>query len=114
MAMWCGRVFFFFNDTATTEIYTLSLHDALPIALRCARRVIFGGGAVPRAVDGAGCAIQRSLRRSAMRDLTAVSLIAATVRQLVQATTAPIEARTAPKHLSRNAIGAGGNRRRYH
>src|SRR6266571_8396872 len=26
-------IFFFFNDTATTEIYTLSLHDALPIAL---------------------------------------------------------------------------------
>src|SRR6266481_6589810 len=25
------RLFFFFNDTATTEIYTLSLHDALPI-----------------------------------------------------------------------------------
>src|SRR2546422_1750285 len=25
-------MFFFFNDTATTEIYTLSLHDALPIA----------------------------------------------------------------------------------
>src|SRR5256885_6191506 len=28
--------FFFFNDTATTEIYTLSLHDALPIC-RCKR-----------------------------------------------------------------------------
>src|SRR5574337_1452038 len=27
-------VFFFFNDTATTEIYTLSLHDALPISRR--------------------------------------------------------------------------------
>src|SRR3989442_7641948 len=27
-------VFFFFNDTATTEIYTLSLHDALPISPR--------------------------------------------------------------------------------
>src|SRR5437899_7546026 len=26
------RVFFFFTDTATTEIYTLSLHDALPIS----------------------------------------------------------------------------------
>src|SRR3712207_8867721 len=26
-------MFFFFNDTATTEIYTLSLHDALPISL---------------------------------------------------------------------------------
>src|SRR5256885_13143449 len=36
--------FFFFNDTATTEIYTLSLHDALPILhvgrfRRCPRRV---------------------------------------------------------------------------
>src|SRR3712207_9298511 len=30
--------FFFFNDTATTEIYTLSLHDALPIWPRAARR----------------------------------------------------------------------------
>src|SRR5256885_12550893 len=29
-----GVVFFFFNDTATTEIYTLSLHDALPILRR--------------------------------------------------------------------------------
>ena len=40
---WCGwnepqiiyydnHLFFFFNDTATTEIYTLSLHDALPIS----------------------------------------------------------------------------------
>src|SRR3712207_8787961 len=31
---------FFFNDTATTEIYTLSLHDALPICrlCRCSRR----------------------------------------------------------------------------
>src|SRR6266481_10219411 len=27
----CRALFFFFNDTATTEIYTLSLHDALPI-----------------------------------------------------------------------------------
>src|SRR5260221_818759 len=27
-------IFFFFNDTATTEIYTLSLHDALPISIR--------------------------------------------------------------------------------
>src|SRR2546421_12669363 len=28
-----GNLFFFFNDTATTEIYTLSLHDALPISI---------------------------------------------------------------------------------
>src|SRR5438874_12694456 len=30
----CIYIFFFFNDTATTEIYTLSLHDALPIYTR--------------------------------------------------------------------------------
>src|SRR5258708_29649951 len=30
MTLYCP-IFFFFNDTATTEIYTLSLHDALPI-----------------------------------------------------------------------------------
>src|SRR2546426_8725823 len=30
--------FFFFNDTATTEIYTLSLHDALPISGRATAR----------------------------------------------------------------------------
>ena len=32
-----SRIFlvFFFNDTATTEIYTLSLHDALPILFSC-------------------------------------------------------------------------------
>src|SRR2546428_8636076 len=33
------RSFFFFNDTATTEIYTLSLHDALPIS-RTVRRAL--------------------------------------------------------------------------
>src|SRR2546422_10350699 len=36
--------FFFFNDTATTEIYTLSLHDALPIVRR-ARPARSGPGA---------------------------------------------------------------------
>src|SRR5437016_13970453 len=38
--------FFFFNDTATTEIYTLSLHDALPIYVRVSayRRPDLGRG----------------------------------------------------------------------
>src|SRR5438874_13567004 len=37
---------FFFNDTATTEIYTLSLHDALPIfgEFRSQSHVLHGGG----------------------------------------------------------------------
>src|SRR5256886_16668376 len=36
--------FFFFNDTATTEIYTLSLHDALPIALDLVTRAAWTAG----------------------------------------------------------------------
>src|SRR2546422_8711000 len=74
---------FFFNDTATTEIYTLSLHDALPISMggfaafpspetssearatmaRCPRRV---------QRDSLGAAHRRSLARSA-RPLSALS-----------------------------------------
>ena len=43
---WFGvGCFFFFNDTATTEIYTLSLHDALPIC--CGK---FGGYVVKMVV----------------------------------------------------------------
>src|SRR2546430_3853612 len=38
-------MFFFFNDTATTEIYTLSLHDALPIWVRAAAAVLWVGSA---------------------------------------------------------------------
>src|SRR5256884_1213554 len=34
--------FFFFNDTATTEIYTLSLHDALPISFSAPERLLSG------------------------------------------------------------------------
>ena len=33
-------IFFFFNDTATTEIYTLSLHDALPISANFSPMVV--------------------------------------------------------------------------
>src|SRR3712207_7577211 len=42
--------FFFFNDTATTEIYTLSLHDALPICGHVVRLVLVAGDALGRLV----------------------------------------------------------------
>src|SRR2546430_3676965 len=42
---WQRNQFFFFNDTATTEIYTLSLHDALPIWLHRRRLHAHGVGA---------------------------------------------------------------------
>src|SRR6266496_5791565 len=43
------RLFFFFNDTATTEIYTLSLHDALPTWRAWTRRSRCCGPSLPRA-----------------------------------------------------------------
>src|SRR3989449_3864415 len=48
-------VFFFFNDTATTEIYTLSLHDALPISSRNVRGRMarLGSDLMGRAAPGA-------------------------------------------------------------
>src|SRR5215510_2982664 len=73
--------FFFFNDTATTEIYTLSLHDALPIfrrhrcaadqgraqrhgvSLRSPRHAGGGGGDVGPAAGGAQGAPRRIRRR---------------------------------------------------
>src|SRR5437870_6435490 len=54
--------FFFFNDTATTEIYTLSLHDALPISLSAClslQGVVVAGGTT----DG-----RMRVRRSPERD----------------------------------------------
>src|SRR6266498_5438701 len=47
--------FFFFNDTATTEIYTLSLHDALPISSR---------GPVSRSSSALSCPATRGRRRA--------------------------------------------------
>src|SRR5690348_18052391 len=60
-------VLFFFNDTATTEIYTLSLHDALPISRRrsgCAMRASVGL-ARRAACRAAGADRSRQCRREA-------------------------------------------------
>src|SRR3712207_7092226 len=45
-------VFFFFNDTATTEIYTLSLHDALPIWTDAPALVAAAAALEPRPLGG--------------------------------------------------------------
>src|SRR5258705_13074656 len=60
--------FFFFNDTATTEIYTLSLHDALPICID----LIEGNGGQAQPEKGAGLARRRK-ERAACLDQHAVA-----------------------------------------
>src|SRR2546426_4256329 len=51
--------FFFFNDTATTEIYTLSLHDALPIC-----SLVWEGGSMKSICRTSTCAMGFSSERS--------------------------------------------------
>src|SRR3712207_6895989 len=63
----CLLCFFFFNDTATTEIYTLSLHDALPIYIAAVRLE----GARHEVLEGAA-------------DELAVGVLAEQLRQLVR------------------------------
>src|SRR2546425_9596579 len=57
--------FFFFNDTATTEIYTLSLHDALPISAGGRRRP--AGEAGPRSRPGPSRSCRSTPRRRTVR-----------------------------------------------
>src|SRR3712207_7547101 len=61
------QLFFFFNDTATTEIYTLSLHDALPICRR-RPRVTGAGDHAASGQSGRGRAVPRSARAVAAAD----------------------------------------------
>src|SRR3712207_7002331 len=60
MLLW----FFFFNDTATTEIYTLSLHDALPISAPRAGRA--RAALAHRALRGSAAALRRRPRADAL------------------------------------------------
>src|SRR3712207_6971186 len=74
--------FFFFNDTATTEIYTLSLHDALPISL---------DGGVDAALGpwGGGCVSDRRRR-----------VAASGTRRLRPPGTGPARSRRSEEHTS--------------
>src|SRR2546430_1180638 len=59
-------IFFFFNDTATTEIYTLSLHDALPISASIRRQDGHGpvGGSLALDSNGRANCRRRADRKS--------------------------------------------------
>src|SRR3712207_6705336 len=77
---------FFFNDTATTEIYTLSLHDALPI---CPRMSVARTPAVGRKVFASQGGIAAGMRRPA-------AMSAATPIRISSASTAMSMPRRAP------------------
>src|SRR5215203_7010298 len=75
--------FFFFNDTATTEIYTLSLHDALPISGR--RRLLGWVGTLRwcvRESTPAGWRLRRALATSSERQRTTLDLARTSQAQL--------------------------------
>src|SRR5256884_4629141 len=60
--------FFFFNDTATTEIYTLSLHDALPIYLFLRDLADFVAVRLGGTLRDVGCALQQHRSRRRLQD----------------------------------------------
>src|SRR2546427_9705347 len=65
--------FFFFNDTATTEIYTLSLHDALPISVLRRKDHLHDHGE-PAGTDVLGSGCRRARHLAAARRLRRPSL----------------------------------------
>src|SRR5256885_9764007 len=92
-------MFFFFNDTATTEIYTLSLHDALPIcglcaadgahALRGGARGLAAGRAAPELEAGAGRSEEHTSELQSPCNLVCRLLLEKKKRLAPSATSAP-------------------------
>src|SRR2546422_2418198 len=69
--------FFFFNDTATAELYTLSLRDALPISKRSrAKRAMASAASARKAprASGPGCTAEPARPRAAPRAVWETSL----------------------------------------
>src|SRR6185437_3302722 len=88
--------FFFFNDTATTEIYTLSLHDALPILVSDA----YAGGGCPR------CGATLHARKPYAFKVTA-SLVAAGFLLYIPANALPVLTLVSFGHEQSNTIITG-------
>src|SRR3989449_918273 len=97
--------FFFFNDTATTEIYTLSLHDALPIFV--AQPLLVVGRALRIGVVQVGA----ELRQRAVGDVEPQLLLGLHQRE-PEAPPQPDAPALAPQRLHRRGGVAGPERRR--
>src|SRR3989442_12388830 len=120
-------LFFFFNDTATTEIYTLSLHDALPISTsQKLPPIVTHGHAIQARFDGAagggltcethihiGCATRR--HRLLLPDGVWTNLYSPSSRSPPASwPMSAREAREAPAIVQTRAIGSLGHRIRPH
>src|SRR5260370_29534095 len=93
---------FFFNDTATTEIYTLSLHDALPI-FSVAQRIHTGLNGLPTPVERLG----RKADRSEEHTSELQSHLNLVCRLLLEKkNTEQVKTRTTSKGLGKEAVRA--------
>src|SRR5216683_5159142 len=87
--------FFFFNDTATTEIYTLSLHDALPISPRRPGRA--GAGPWRRPDRARPWRDRKSTRLNSSHDQISYAVFCLKKKKKTKAiTTRPIKQSTIP------------------
>src|SRR6266436_9701543 len=95
MASSSDLALFFFNDTATTEIYTLSLHDALPIL-----RV--GGGWNDADIGGSG--LERARTRSEEHTSELQSRLQLVCRLLLEKQKTLTHAQSTPQKITKSTI----------
>src|SRR2546430_11301381 len=106
--------FFFFNDTATTEIYTLSLHDALPISARYPDRVHQHDGAEPGSRRlRVRCGQRDGADRKSTRLNSSHSQISYAVFCLKKKKTCSAILRSLPSHSSSTTVNSAPLARRY-
>src|SRR5947209_11163756 len=100
--------FFFFNDTATTEIYTLSLHDALPILLGYSSMGVGAAEPPARAIRSIWMSCEREASRSRDRKSTRLNSSHANISYAVFCLKKKKKKRTYPaRHINLYRTGFG-------
>src|SRR2546422_7810782 len=97
--------FFFFNDTATTEIYTLSLHDALPICSRerrtgCGPATVRSPALVPRLLRGVRPGDRKSTRLNSSHGYISYAVFCLKKKKKEQKNTTNKNTTNATNHIS--------------